>query len=96
MNEIEFLYNDSLNKEIATLERRFRSIRDAFYKFEKLCKEQFHPINPRQVIGPGKLHRITQNGIYTIWKVELAVFGLRPSQFPRVWLAVEGSTIAFL
>lgn len=55
-------------------------------------------LHPQQVIGPAKLHRVTQNDIWTIWKVEMVVpkSGLRPNQFPRVWFVVQGDTIAFL
>jgi len=47
---------------------------------------------------PAKLHRITQNDVWTLWKVELVVpkSGLRPNQYPRLWFAVKGVNIAFL
>lgn len=96
---IQFLYHDSLEKEIARLEKKIRGLREEGYKrFERLCEKQFHPIRPQPVIGPGKLHRITQNDIWTLWKVELIVpkAGLRPNQYPRVWFAVKGAIIAFL
>ncbi len=71
---------------------------NGFSAFEKLCEFQFNPTKPQQVIAPAKLHRITQNGIWTMWKVELVVpnAGLRPNQYPRVWFAVKGSVIVFL
>ena len=95
---IQFLYHDCIQKEIAVLERRFRTIRDGLSIFERLCEKQFHPTNPQQVISPGKLHRITQNDIWTLWKVELVIpnSGLRPNQWPRMWFAVKGEIIAFL
>jgi len=95
---IEFLYHDGIQKEIAALERRFRTIRDGFSAFERLCEVQFNPTNPRQVIAPAKLHRITQNDIWTLWKTELVVpnSGLRPNQWPRMWFVVKGAIIAFL
>lgn len=95
---IQFLYHENLNKEIAAIERRFRTIRDGFSSFEKLCEVQFNPMNPRQVVAPAKLHRITQNDIWTLWKIELVVpnSGLRPNQWPRMWFAVKGAIIAFL
>jgi hypothetical protein len=95
---IEFLYHDGLQKEIAALERRFRQLRDGFQRFELLCQVQFNPTNPKQVIAPAKLHRITQNDLWTMWKIELVVpnAGLRPNQYPRVWFAVRGAVIAFL
>jgi len=95
---IEFLYHDGIQKEIAALERRFRRIRDGLAAFELLCKVQFHPINPRQVVTPAKLHRVTQNDLWTMWKIELVIpdSGLRPNQYPRMWFAVQGAIIAFL
>lgn len=95
---IEFLYHDGLQKEIAALERRFRQLRDGFSAFERLCEVQFNPTDPKQVIAPAKLHRVTQNDLWTMWKVELVVpkAGLRPNQYPRVWFAVKGAVIVFL
>lgn len=95
---MEFLYHDGIRKEIAALERRFRTIRDGLSRFELLCEKQFHPTRPQQIIGPGKLHRVTQNDIWALWKIELIVpkSGLRPNQFPRMWFAVKGNTIIFL
>ena len=95
---IEFLYHDGVQKEIAALKRRFHRVRDGLSAFERLCEVQFNPTNPRQVIAPAKLHRITQNDVWTIWKVELVIpdSGLRPNQYPRMWFAVKGTIIAFL
>ncbi len=95
---IRFLYHDGIQKEIAALERRFQTIRNGLSAFERLCEVQFNPTDPRQVIAPAKLHRITQNDIYTIWKTELIIpkSGLRPNQWPRMWFAVKGVIIGFL
>ena len=95
---IEFLYHDGIQKEIAAQERRFRAIRDGLSAFERLCEVQFNPTNPRQVIAPAKLHRVTQNDIWTLWKIELVIpnSGLRPNQWPRMWFVVRGAIIAFL
>jgi len=65
---IQFLYHDGIQKEIAALERRFRTIRGGLSVFERLCEVQFNPTSPRQVIAPAKIHRITQNDIWTLWK----------------------------
>lgn len=83
---IEFLYHDGILKEIKKLEKRFSTLRDGLASFERLCEKQFHPANPQQVIGPAKLHRITQNDIWTLWKIELVIpkSGLRPNQWPRI------------
>ena len=95
---IQFLYHDGLQKEIAALERRFRNIRDGLSAFERLCEVQFNPTSPRQVVAPAKLHRVSQNDIWTLWKIELVIpnSGLRPNQWPRMWFVVKGAIIAFL
>jgi len=95
---IEFLYHDGIQKEIAELERRFRTIREGLASFERLCEVQFNPISPRQVIAPAKLHRVTQNDLWALWKIELVIpnSGLRPNQWPRMWFVVKGAIIAFL
>lgn len=95
---MEFLYHDGIQKEISIFEKKFRGIKNGLSVFERLCEAQFNPTNPRQVIAPAKLHRITQNDIWTMWKVELVVpnSGLRPSQYPRMWFVVKGNIIALL
>jgi hypothetical protein len=95
---IQFLYHDGIQKEIAALERRFRTIRLGLSAFEKLCEVQFNPTIPRQVIAPAKIHRIVQNDIWTLWKVELVIpkSGLRPNQWPRMWFVVKGEIVVFL
>lgn len=95
---IQFIYHDGIEKEIAAIERRFRKLRVGITAFENLCKVQFSPVNPQSIISPGKLHRVTHNDVWTMWKIELAVpnSGLRPNQFPRMWFAVKGSVIVFL
>lgn len=95
---MDFIYHDGLQKEIAAMERRFRHLRQGLAGFERLCAVQFNPTNPQQVIAPAKLHRLMQNDIWSMWKVELVVpkSGLRPNQYPRLWFAVKGAIIAFL
>jgi hypothetical protein len=95
---IEFFYHNDIQKEIATLGRRFRTIRDGLASFERLCEVQFNPTKPKQVIAPAKLHRVIQNDIWTLWKTELVIpnSGLRPNQYPRVWFVVKGAMISFL
>lgn len=98
MSQIRFLYHDGIEKEIAALERRFRTIREGLSAFELLCEVQFNPTNPRRVIAPAKLHRVSQNDVWVLWKIELAIpnSGLRPNQWPRMWFAVKGEMIAFV
>lgn len=96
---ITFLCHDGFSKEIAALEkRRLRYIRESFGGFQRLCELHFHPTFPQPRIAPGKLHRVTQNDAWTMWKTELPVInsGLRPNQYPRMWFAVKGAIIAFL
>lgn len=93
---INFISHLSFEKEAAKLKRRFSLLDKALESFKMLCEFQFHPFNPQQIIAPAKLHRVTQNDLWSIWKIELAVPGLKPNQFPRVWFAVKGSNIAFL
>jgi hypothetical protein len=57
---------------------------------------QFNPINPKLIIGPGKIHRVKVRENCEVWKVEMSVKGLRKNQSPRIWLAVAGDTLAFL
>lgn len=92
---LDFILHPSFEKEAAKLKRRF-SVDQGLQSFQRLCEVQFNPISPQQVIAPAKLHRVTQNDLWSIWKIELVVPGLRPNQFPRVWFAVKGSNIAFL
>lgn len=93
---IEFIDHPSFKKETAKLTRRFSFLDKALGSFKMLCEFQFHPLNPQQRIAPAKLHRVTQNDLWSIWKVELSVPNVRQNQSPRVWFAVKGSIIAFL
>lgn len=96
---IKFIYHPSIEKEITRLARKWPQLRqEGFKRFELLCEKHFNPVSPQQIIGPGKLHRITQNDVWMMWKVELIVpnAGLRPNQYPRVWFAVRGEYISFL
>ena len=95
---IDFIYHDGIQKEISDLEKKFRTIRLGLSSFERLCSVQFNTENPQQVIAPAKLHRITQNNIWSLWKAEVVVpnSGLRPNQWPRMWFGVKGAIIVFL
>lgn len=93
---ITFVSHPSYDFELAELKRRFRNIDDAIESFEKLCEFQFDPETPKQVLAPGKLHRVTQNAIWMLWKIELAVKCLRSNQSPRIWFAVKGTTLVYL
>lgn len=73
-----------------------RDIRRNLERFQRLCEIQFHPESPKSIIAPGKLHRVTNNDLWTIWKTELPILGLRTNQYPRIWFAQSGASIAFL
>lgn len=96
---LNYYSHSSFKKETAKLKRgRFISIEKAIEDFKRLAEVQFHPLNPRQVITPAKLHRVTQNAVWSIWKIELVIpkSGLKPNQFPRMWFAIKGQEVALL
>lgn len=93
---LNFIFHPSFEKESAKLKKRFVYFNDGLESFQRLCEVQFNPINPIQVIVPAKIHRVSQSDLWTLWKVELAVKGLRPNQSLRVWFAVKGADGAFL
>lgn len=96
---IGFLLHNGFENEIATLEKkRMRNIRKSLEGFQLVCEIHFHPTTPQRRISPGKLHRVTQNSDWTMWKTELPIIhsDLRPNQYPRIWFAQSGATIAFL
>ena len=95
---IQFLYHDGIRREISALNKKYRTIEEGMSIFQRLCEVQFDPENPRSVIAPAKLHRVTQNDIWTLWKAELVIPNsvLRPNQWPRVWFTVKGAIIVFL
>jgi hypothetical protein len=96
MKMLSFVFHPHFEKEAAGLKRRFPFFDSGLKSFKRICEVHFDPVNPRQVIAPAKLHRIKCFESFAIWKIELAVKNLRPNQFPRVWFAVRGGTIAFL
>jgi hypothetical protein len=93
---LNFVYHPTYLKHIAALERRFPQVKQGVEAFKRLCDFQFDPVQPRQVIAPAKLHRRKQLEACGIWKIELAVAGVRSNQSPRIWFAVQGATIVFL
>ena len=95
---IEFLCHDNFTQEFEALLRRYPTMNAGLGNLKNLCEVHFHPVNPEQVIAPGKLHRVSQNDVWSLWKVELVVpnSGLRPNQWPRLWFVVKGGFIGFL
>lgn len=93
---IDFIFHPAFEKETAKLKRRFVCLNAGLESFQRLCEIQFHPTDPKQIIAPAKLHRVTQNDLWSIWKIELAVQNVKSHQSPRIWFAVKGSNIVFL
>jgi len=93
---LKFVFHPLFEKETAKLKRRFYFLDKALESFKRLCEFQFHPLNPQQRIAPAKLHRVTQNDLWSIWKIELSIPNIKSNQSPRIWFAVKGSNIAFL
>lgn len=88
--------HDSFDKDIKKLRKNYPQIDKSLAATRRLLERQFHPTSPEAIIGPGKIHRVTQNQTWEIWKFEMLVAGLRPNQWPRIWFAVSGDTITFL
>lgn len=90
--------HDGFDSEYKKLLKKHRQLDDGLKKAKKLLETQFDPNNPQSVIGPGKIHRITTNQTWGIWKLEVVLIGsgLRPNQWPRMWFAISGDTFTLL
>ena len=93
---INFISSQDFDKETAKLQRRFPHFNAGLESFKRICEKHFHPIKPQQVFAPGKLHRVKDCDSYTIWKIEMVVKNLKSNHFPRIWFAVQGSTLILL
>ena len=95
---MKFLKHDKFDKELKAIRKKQRHVDDGVKSLKKLLEKQFDPLSPIEVIGPSKIHRITDGATWCLWKVEMAIphSGLRPNQWPRVWFGIKGDTIAFL
>ena len=93
---LEFLEHPKFQKQAADLQRRFLGFNKGIAAARLIFEVHFHPVNPSPKIAPGKLHCILQSENYVVWKLELAVAGLKSKQYPRVWFAVSGARILFL
>ena len=91
---MQFLKHDKFEKEFSKI--KYSNIHESLSAAERLLEKQFDSINPVRTIAPGKIHRVTSGADYEIWKLELIIKGLRPSQWPRVWFMVHINTITFL
>lgn len=90
--------HDGFDKEYKKLLKKYRQLDDGLKKVKKLLERQFDPVERQSIIGPGKIHRVTANQTWELWKVEVALIGsgLKPSQWPRMWFAVSGDTFTLL
>ncbi len=93
---LEYLEHPKFSKQAADFIRRFPGFNDGFNATKNIFEVHFHPTNPMQRIAPGKIHSILKSPNYTIWKLEMAVIGLKSKQWPRVWFAVSGNKVVFL
>ncbi len=88
--------HDSFDADVKKLGKKYPQISLSIEKTKRLLSVQFSPTSPQAIIGPGKIHRVTANQTWEMWKVEVVVEHLRPSQWPRFWFVVSGDTITFL
>jgi len=93
---LEYLEHPKFSKQAADFKRRFPGFDEGFSATKNIFEVHFHPTNPMQRIAPGKIHCILKNVNYTMWKLEMAVAGLKSKQWPRVWFVVSGSKVVFL
>lgn len=92
---INFIEHPKFTKLYLSFCKTYSSKNDLEY-LKKILTVQFDPINPKQAIGPGKIHRVKVFETYELWKVEMSVKGLKKNQSPRIWFVVSGDTLAFL
>jgi hypothetical protein len=90
-----FSEHPAFTREMKSLQKRL-DVDTGMARVKKLLAVHFDPENPKPVIDHGKLHRLKATDIWSLWKVEVMVVGLRPSQWPRVWFLLRGATITFL
>lgn len=91
-----WLEHDAFSREFKKFSKKFSGAQKGQDALKKLLAIQFDPANPKEIIPPGKIHRVHQNAIWELWKVEAIVAGLRPNQWPRIWLVVSGESVTFL
>ena len=92
---LNFIEHSIFNKEFSKFASKYHSYKDLEH-LKNLFKVQFDPVSPRLILGPGKIHRVKDCTVCVLWKVEMAVKGLKKNQCPRVWFGVAGDTLAFL
>lgn len=93
---MQWLKHEGFDGDFKKLSKKYPAAHDGLHKVKKLLSVQFDPIDPKEIIASGKIHRRHQNAIWEMWKVEMIVVGLRPNQWPRAWFVVSGDTVIFL
>lgn len=95
---MNFLQHDDFASEFKKIAKKVKALEDGLNKVKRLLEKQFDPTEPEEVIAPGKIHRVHQNTVWALWKLELVLpgSGLRPNQWPRVWFVVSGNKIVFV
>jgi hypothetical protein len=90
-----FIEHPAFTREMKSLQKKL-DVDAGMARVKKLLAVHFDPESPKPSIASGKLHRIKVADVWALWKVEVMVVGLRPSQWPRVWFLLRGTTITFL
>lgn len=96
---IEFLLHAKFEAELKALFKKQKNTGDiGFENLKNLLSRQFDSAKPELVIGNSKIHRLSEFSVGTssLWKVEMNVKGLRPSQWPRIWFLLNTDKIYFL
>lgn len=97
-SRMNYIEHNNFPREVKAICKKHPQLVKGLDAVKRLLDSQFDPVNPVEVIGPSKINRIIQTPVWTIWKVEVAIpnSGLRPSQWPRLWIVVSGDTAALL
>lgn len=95
--EICFSSHPGFGKEFSKFERKAPLAKLALKHLKKLLSVQFHPKTPTIVISKQNLRRVDKIGEGThVYKVFMAVRGLRRFQRPRIYFWLETNNICFL
>lgn len=94
---MKFIESNNFKRELKFLTKKYKDNNIiGFENLKNLLEKQFDSEFPEEVIGPGKIHRIENYENGALWKVEMSVRGLRPSQWPRVWFYISCNIVYFL
>jgi hypothetical protein len=93
---LEFITHPKFDQETADICGKFPGFAFGLEAAKKIMMKHFHPVSPQTVIAPGKIHRVKDCDDFVLWKLEVAVPGLKSNQSPRTWFAVRGGLLAFV